>query len=167
MKILAQNKDLDLNLDQTAWQGMRNQLEKDRVGNHWGDFSTQAMAMKLLNPNQELNINLTDWQGIKDELNGYRKSGRWGYFSEQAMAIKLLGPTQDLRVDQIDWQNMEDFLKMYRLWHVSDFFNHAMSMAILAAEEVKITDKGLEVNMRKPKKSLASEVPPMPETKQF
>ena len=47
IKILAPDKSSQLNIDNQAWQGMKQELEQDRNGKWWR-FTDLAMAMKIL-----------------------------------------------------------------------------------------------------------------------
>lgn len=62
-------------------------------------------------------------------------------------------------ITEEDWSGMRQGLEKDR-WRV-------MRMKILAAEEVRVTDKGIALVMPKPKIKLKADIPPMPETKKF
>ena len=163
MKIL--DPEIDLNLNENAWQGMRQLLDSRRTDKKWGDFSSLAADIKILDPTLGLNLNPDTLRGVRDQLEIYREADNWWIFSWQAMHMKILDPRIDLNLDETAWQGMRESLKNFRGdW--SSFSKQAMLMKILAAEEVKVTDKGLEIKMRKDK-PLTSGVPPLPETKQF
>ena len=205
MKILGQTK--NLNLDQTAWQGMKDRLENLREIPRWGDFFSLATGMKILDQRQNLNLDQAAWQGMQNEIKGWNdiwkrqhlslramdikilypakelglnqanwqtmrdgleeaRNNNWRDFSHQAAAIKVLDPKADLGLDEAVWQDMRDELEACRKNGGWGFFcSLVMDMKILAADEVKVTENGLEITMRKPK--LTSGVPPMPETKKF
>ena len=171
MKIIDPTQDLGLN--QTAWNGMKKQLEEYRLrdqAHQWKNFSAQAMRMKILDPNQDLNLDQSAWQHMTDELEYYRTGGYWDSFAYQAMIMKVIDQKYDLKLDQATWQGMRGELEALRQENETEewkkFISLATEMKILAAEEVKVTDRGLEIKMRKDK-PLTSSVPPLPETKQF
>ena len=74
------------------WQKMKDKLASYRQINAWGNFATQAMAVKILCPEKagELNLDLAAWQGMKDRLASYRQANDWWNFSAQAMVMKIL-----------------------------------------------------------------------------
>ena len=97
-----------------------------------------------------------------------RNPDRWGEFSWRAMAVKIMNPKIDLNLNRESWDGMRKFLEFAReLENYDTFSKHAAAMKILAAEKVEVTDQGLNIAMPKKKKSLKSNVPPMPETKKF
>ncbi len=68
----------------------------------------------------------------------------WPDFTEQAANMAIIAPERkaELGIDAA-WQRMLDELEGYR--HRSDrlrFINQATGMAILAADEIRITEKG-------------------------
>lgn len=168
MKIL--DPTLDLNLDQADWQRIRDILKKTVI---WDIFSRRAVEVRLLDHDYDLNLDQNDWRDIQDTLKKYRRDKNWGYFCSHAANVKILDSKIDLGLDKEAWQGMRDKLEWYRERckngneSLGVFSDHAREMKILAAEEVKVTDKGLEINMRKDKKDTLSDVLPMPEAKQF
>ena len=181
MKIF--NQDIGINLDDKAKQGMIQELYKKRIqiktGIHananfphkpWSftDFPKLATEIKITDPNIEFDVNEIAWDGMRQELEGFRDDNNWYAFAQQAMQMKILDPNIDLGLNQDAWDGMRSRLKTYgggTGWIM--FSGQAVAMKILAAEEVKVTDKGLEINMRKKKDSLTSDVPPIPEIKKF
>ena len=84
------------------------------------------------------------------------------------MNMKILDPKIDLNLDVTAWKGMREDLEKEKSKKIKlSFLSRAMRMKVLAAEKVSVTDKGLEINMRKDKAPLSSEVTPLPETKQF
>jgi len=84
--------------------------------------------------------------------------------------MKVLFPEKasTLSPDKTAWQGMKEQLTGYRArkeW--PQFFLHAMRMKTLVAEEVKITDKGLEIIMQKEKPEFEEKTPPMPQRRKF
>ena len=146
---------------------MRSELRKQRQAKEWLYFSARALEMKILDSDIDLKLTQKDWQGMLDDLKEYRREENWPYFSSQAMAVRILDPKMDLRLDQQAWNGMRDDLERCRHdKNYIDFSELTLAMKILVAEKVEVTDNGLEISMRKDK-PLVSEVPPVPETKQF
>jgi hypothetical protein len=126
------------------------------------------MKMKILDPSRDLNLDQVAWQGITAKLGVYRQAELWDDFARLAVSIKILDSSKNLDLDQKAWQKMKIELNEFEQDNNWERFSSlAMNMKILAAEEVKVTNKGLEINMRKNKDVLASEVPPIPEIKKF
>jgi len=153
-----------------------------REDEEWDNFSSIAMAMKILNPKIDLNIDEETWQGMKSQLELYRsdvkidqpdEDGAFMYFSQLAMKMKIICPQRadELNLDQDTWARLRDELEEWRPdvggnpsnWQ--EFTLECMRQKILAAEKVEVTDNGLEITM--PEKKFGSEAPSLPETKQF
>ena len=145
MKILDPNIDLDLN--ETDWQKMRNKLEEYKTANNWGALSSLAMSMKILDPQIDLGLHDATWQNMRDELYRYRENNNWDEFSSLAMKIKILDPEKFVLNDE-DWKGMRDLLDRYRImgndpgggW--TSFSTLAMEMKILDPD----IDLGLDDN---------------------
>ena len=93
-----------------------------------------------------------------------------------ALALKLLGIEPVL--NDGSWQIIKNRLEtvaeklMSKERHESSFgiphyFNMASKMKMLAAEDIKITDKGIEIKMPENKEPLQSETLSMPEVRNF
>ncbi|KKP33201.1 MAG: hypothetical protein A2360_04895 [Candidatus Staskawiczbacteria bacterium RIFOXYB1_FULL_32_11] len=93
--------------------------------------------------------------------------GKWVNICQLASEIKFLDSKRNLGIEKEDWEGMKKELKAeMEGWGAYSFEGMAGDMKVLAAEEVKVTGKGLEINMRKTK-TLESETPQIPEQKEF
>lgn len=106
---------------------------------------------------------------INRYLNFWRQSEDWSGFAEVGMRYRLISPDgfPQLDIKQDDWLGMRKSLKKYRtnkLWDV--FAIHMMYMSVMTAEEIQITDKGLEVIMP-PTRSLSGPIPKLPLERRF
>ena len=101
LKILFPDKMVELNLD-SAWQGMKDNLESSRRNDYWLDFASKAMRLKILFPDRvtELDLNDSAWQGMRDELESYRDNNEWWRFANQAMYLKILAADKVEVTDQ-------------------------------------------------------------------
>jgi hypothetical protein len=165
----------DLNIDDECWQGMKSALE-DAEKTNSGNGPGLARNMKILRPDQSI-LSPEIWRRIDGALEAYKKDldknsfGGTGYesFLHLAANIKILDPSHDLGIDDGVWEKLKGRLEWVRgEGSYVDILDDLMNMKILAAEDVRIpSEGGLVVNMRKPKSEFASDVPPLPETKQF
>ncbi len=132
------------------------------------DLSLEQEETKELKFDPETEISKTDWQAMKNELESDRQDNDWWAFAHQAMRLKILFPDKASELDlDSAWQGMKDKLKSDRQnnrWR--DFATQAMFLKILAADEVKVTNQGLEITMLPPE-SFKSEKKPRPERKNF
>ena len=89
MKILKPDKAAELNIDDLAWQGMKQRLEVFREKDWRQDFIRQAMYMRIICPDKfaELNIDDADWQGMKKVLEKSYRGRNWPFY---AMCLKIL-----------------------------------------------------------------------------
>jgi len=100
MKILDPSQ--EFNLDQKAWDNMKDELHRDKVdfqmpGLHGfkENFSNRAMAMKILDPSQELDLDQEAWGYMKAQLERHSYdselyNGSWLTFFDEAAAMKIL-----------------------------------------------------------------------------
>ncbi len=162
LKILFPNKASELNLNDSAWQGMTNKLESYR-DNDWWNFTNQAMRLKILFTDRvpELDLNDQAWKGMKGRLEEMMTS------SYQARSLKIIFPEKmsGLNLNPV-WQKTENALEKCRQnndWQL--FANLATNLKILAADKVEVTDQGLKITMPIP--DFKSEKKPRPERRQF
>ena len=175
MKILFPERVGELNLNEGLWEGIKIAITRDRLGHLWRALADKLIAAKILFPEMisELHFDEFDeevWREIKKEMDSSRAAGNWEVFSWRAVALKFFFPkrVQELGLDAKAWQGMEDMLPQYQADDAQrDFAVHAMLMKLLAAEEINITDKGLEIIMQKKDPEFKEETPPMPQARKF
>lgn len=157
MKALDPSRKNDM--DSKSWDKIDNLLKHDKKHKNWWSFLHLASAARIVDQNRDLGIDEATLLELKKE--------RVNDFGSTAMCLRILDPEHFLNPDTAEWEDMKKKLSECRKkQNRNDFIDQAMSMAILAAEEVKVTDKGLEVKMRKDG-SLGGGTPPLPETKKF
>ena len=114
MKILRPVKFDELNIDDQAWRGMKENLETNR-NYDWRTFNSQAANMKILQPERfsELGINDQSWQNMKEALEALQD---YNYFAVQAVDMKILQPNKfsELSIDDKVWQKMKAQLEIDR-----------------------------------------------------
>lgn len=135
------------------------------------DFIYSAYNLLVIQPQKKEELELDDkvWQKMKIVLNEKRNIFL-GSFIELAMRTFVFWPDRknELNIDHEAWKEMKNELKKRR--NVLDktllgFAELAMSMYILSADRVKITDQGLELEMPE-KESHQQKIPPRPERRQ-
>ena len=127
--------------------------------------------MKSLFPERiaELGLDEEAQQETKQQLDILCQGKNWWSISEQAVRTKTLWPekTAELGLDEEAWQGMKRELEILRQkeeWE--EFFKQVMEMKILAAKEVKITDRGIECVMPS-KESFRESKPERPVRRKF
>lgn len=160
--------ELRIEENDNAWRLLEEELKYLGESEIWNQFCRQLAIMKLYNPEHHVNVSEVDLKNIKDTLEKYKNREDWASFSEMASHVKVSGLGLDLNLDRATWRGMKEKLSEYRTRPNSYlyFLWHAAAMNILAAEEVKVTGKGLEINLRKPG-LLQSETSLMPEQRNF
>jgi len=169
LKVLSPEKFSEFHIDNNDWQGMKEVLESYKNGDHWDNFAWHAMKMKIIFPNKtsELFLDENAWFHMEETLFRHRNNNDRALF---AMEMRLLFPEKvlDFRIDKQMWDEMGKALTQSRIENeYYDFSTLAVTMKLLAAEEIKITDQGLEVIMQKEKSEFKEETPPMPQTRKF
>ena len=147
-------------------------LQRYRSQENWPYFAYYAMYTAILFPNKisELNIDETAWQGMIDSLGHFRNMEWVDLFARLASEMRLLCPerTSELGLDAAMWQKIKELFDLYRSedkW--IGILDLAKSSKLLAAEEIKITDQGLEIIMQREKPEFKEETPPIPQTRKF
>jgi len=168
MKVLDSKK--DFKISQAEWQSAQEKLQEYGSVSLWQDFLIFASAMNIVAPSKNLELNQKATEGVRELLDGCKEAGNWYMFSNIAAQLKILDANIDIGLDEVAWRGMRSELekqrKNYVDGHTTDIATQAANMKILAAEKVEVTDRGLKLIMPE-KRSLQSETPEMPETKQF
>jgi len=158
----------ELNLGEGVWEKMKEGLEVWRTNKNWLRFFSQAVGMMFFSPEktEELNLNEEAWKAEREMLEYYQDknlSKDFGYIYSHLENIKqaiILFPEKVRELGLLNediWNEIKGVMEDRRPsdpegFKNSDIFTRwAVAMKILAAEEVKVTDKGLEITMRKPK----------------
>ena len=108
------------------------------------------------------------WQNIQKELPYYADKGDWEIFSGLTAYAKVLFPDRNIAISKGRWDQMIDHLnklKTDKKWR--DFSIMVMSLKILAAEQVKITEQGLEIGESREAANLKQQKQKRPERRQF
>lgn len=168
MKVI--DPQMDISPVKEVWGKMTATLKHYKTDiTQWRKFIEQAMRMKVIDPQTDIQRDEDIEDFGRDVVQKSRTRSEWFWFSKEAMEVKILDPKADLKISQKEWAEMKKYLNNFLLaeHHVSwwNFSTMAMAMKILAAEEVKVTDEGLEINMKKP--NLSSESPELPEQRKF
>ena len=153
-----------------SWQEIIEYIKAWKNSKNWSVFLDYAKSIKIIDPSAEINFDVSeeDNNDMLDWLKEQKTPDGWKDFTVNAANMRIFDPKLELGLDKEAWQAMKAQLEVYQRDHNwKRFSDMAMKMKILAAEELKVTDKGLEITMRKKKASLSSLVPPLPETKQF
>lgn len=155
------------------WKNMAAELKKLR--GFLGDlkaFAKQAMAMKILNPDEDFDLDKRSLLGLgrstwgslmtdmKEEIKNTKESieenkkagekgmGYWEFFAEEAMAMKIIEPSRDLKLDSTVEQGMKDQLQKIDVQIQADeFANLVMAIKILhpsidLGKDLKLYDQG-------------------------
>lgn len=100
----------------------------------------------------------------------YAEHTRAGDYLDTLCMVKILFPKRFSEIELKDdfWKIQKNALAQLRSNGQWEYFaKSAAAMKILAAEKIKFTDRGLELEMSKPKKPSGAEAPPLPEKRKF
>lgn len=138
-------------------------LSRWREEENWGQLIEAAMYSKVLNLEAPLDDQAK--RSIQTSILASRASHDWHTFVTRAGWYRILA--QPVQLQEGDWQGIQLDLESHRLnKHWLDFSTFASSMAILAADEVRIPPGGgLELVWKKD--SHQAETPSMPSTRKF
>ncbi len=160
------------NDDQQFWRDLNlNQYFDNKV---WGSFSIAAFEALTLFPKARLSLNDESYEGIKSKVEDLLKLNNITRAIERAGELKFLFPKRaQLKLSSEELAKIHGLLGQYSSedWVKRHGWNRFLQLAawtrVLAAEEAKITENGLEINMSKPKKDFLRPTPPMPEIRKF
>ena len=137
----------------------------------------EQIVFLLLFPERrsELSLTNTDWEDIKQDLEEWRAEKDWWNTLWMLRDIRILFPER-FKEFSLTPRLINEMKKFWRKEYLNEEYiaNKGYSTALLfahnlqiiIAEEVKITDKGLELVMSKPKPKL-DKIPPQPEMRKF
>jgi hypothetical protein len=171
MKVLFPERTDELKLDEETWENMRSDLRSNlEKPLTWSLEYHHLYYMALLFP-EKMNELLNDKvrnvavESFKEDL----KRGLVLMVERGAQLRVILGEltSQQLGFGPEEWREMTDSLEDSRIGKPVSFLFDATHMKILAAEKVEVTDKGLEINMRRKKDSLTTAAAEMPEQRNF
>ncbi|MDO8618637.1 MAG: hypothetical protein Q7R49_01690 [Candidatus Daviesbacteria bacterium] len=132
-----------------------------------------AESLLILFPNRRNELYIDENLIVKRlaAVMSYKEKKQWETFAGGAANLRLLVPQSFARIgiNEADWAGMRaqfDKLRQDPTKRLT-FAYFARHLKILAAKEVKVTDKGLELTMPEPTQALTTSTPPMPETRKF
>jgi hypothetical protein len=134
-----------------------------REATKWTVDPKVMAKLTLIDP--EFKISDDTFQHIRN--NEEKERGRTEYYKKMAN-LRIASGGKAIPLNEMDWKHMRQILETYRLAAVPDgkydeFAEFASSMKVLAAEEVKVSDKGLEIIMQKSKTEVAGDSRKQPE----
>lgn len=175
LKILFPQRFGELNDDNLnrIWTEAKKELETENEGGSDASFNQvhDFLDLILLFPDRKSDINLDEslYLSAKRETEDTLQQGKWHDFVSLALSLRLVFPERftEIKIKTNDWQMMKEALKNSveeKGWN-SRNIALAAGMKILAAEEVKITDQGLEITMPKP--AFQRFAQPLPQIRKF
>ena len=174
MKILFPEKNMNNLIDMDSWRQIIQTFSSMKDIGSLRDSIVFASEVKILNPERFKDLELDEektWDEIETLLDRYRNVNI-DVFAKIARQVRIVFPEKfySLNLDAAMWEKM---MKLFRKQEILDplldprHIQFTASLKLLAAEEIKITDKGLEIIMSKEKPEFKEETPPMPQTRKF
>lgn len=158
----------------TDWQGWLRERQDDEAVR--ATFWRGALCLKVCFPEKfpYLVLSEEDWVREERDAQQYRSASDAEFFTW----VKICFPSQFAArpaFNDVDWDGMHRELDSWRCRALSRvreiyfwrrFTCFARDMLILAAHEVKVTERSLEIVLRKPC-ALGEDVPPLPQLRSF
>lgn len=158
-------EDLKLRMKVSSFDDYKNALISERGNvNYWLNMGeSPVFGVAILYPERfgELKEIPGLVETFEEAARDYRENRDWGGFAEFKFAIKLLG--RDPEITETDWKSMREFVGN----PTSFDWDHAATMKMLEAKEVKMTPQGLQVIMPENENQLADVGEPLPERRKF
>ena len=173
IRIAFPNKTLEIGFGGENWDKLETLIQNSSVDHKTGrnNLLKRFLAAKVLFPERfaRLNIDEDIWQGLSLLLEDPLRKKDWILYDERAMKLRIIFPERIHAFElQKNWHLALGKLKQLRLnesW--VGYLVLAYALKLLAAEEIKITDQGLEVIMQREKPEFKEETPPIPQTRKF
>ena len=174
-KIIFPERTPELNLDDELWKKLEGHL-RGRIMSQgsgktmWTDIARFAMEARFLFPEKFSQLELGDdvWRGVLKNLEKHLRKELWTSYCQRAAQLRVVFPGRfhELKVKD-NWQNARDMLAKLRTnesWN--GFLQLASAMKLLAAEDIKITNRSVEIIMKETP-DFKEEIPPIPQTRKF
>jgi len=117
-----------------------------------GNFFCEACNLKILFPTKfvQLEFDQEILQKARDSASSEKDAGIWMFaYYMSRMRIAFPEMYEEVGISSDDWQAMKERIALYKREGYGNMFLMAASMKILAAEEVRVGDNGLELIMKK------------------
>lgn len=138
----------ELNLDERTYTWIRQAIQKDTVSMS-RIFTTGLTELMIMFPEKrnEFDLNDDEFNGRLESMELMRESNEWLHFAEYASELAVLFPDRkvELNIDSKSLAGMRAGLEpdADSIWWPSA--DMAMHLAIITADEVRITGQGLEI----------------------
>ncbi len=156
-KTLFGSRGLDIpTLQNQEWLGLKANLNRLYEDHNWVAFAHAAADMLVTKPDQQDDLGLLNPE-IYQDLTGWLNQApgqpepeiTLPLFAETAKNLRLLYPNQPYPLSVENWQKMKDVLRTIRgsdnSQDLAKFLTMAANMKMLAAQDLKVTDQGLEL----------------------
>lgn len=169
LKMLYPERLSELNLTEREWIGMKKELDGYGNEDSLKDFAQQAVNMLILYPEKRDEMGIDKVQERLLAEIQQRKETRNIFAVTLAAKHRILFPeTSGVLPTKDDWILYHELLQADRINPRRSMFRKiAVSMKILAADHVEITDKGLELVMPKAKVETHQRLPELPSVRKF
>lgn len=157
---------------ETTWNWIDRQMDDDLKTGQCIRFMAGVFHIKCFDPQRAKHYeDKIPWNAVIKEINSDTQDIPRAFYGADEAAIKVLNPSclKDVFNPLVFKKTLEKFRQEIKENSSGDDLDHAIEIAsnlrILTAEEVKITQNGLEIIDKTP--SLSKPDQPLPETKKF
>ncbi|MDO8618640.1 MAG: hypothetical protein Q7R49_01705 [Candidatus Daviesbacteria bacterium] len=152
------------------WQNWRFQLNTIQQDEDWDDFLSFGANMKLAMPSVRFNTKKIEqaWNPIKMDLEDSAANAN-EYFTNASKA-RIMFPEhfKEITIKKSQWEEAHNVLhNLVNSQTPTDSLALAVSMQILAAEQLEITNEGLKLTMPKNEPQFQLKTPALPEMRKF
>ncbi|MDO8618749.1 MAG: hypothetical protein Q7R49_02260 [Candidatus Daviesbacteria bacterium] len=169
-KILYPEKFTEVGLKEEDYPGFERSVRKQIKDNNAANPFIYSIVrdLKILFPNHEFDF---DWEGLINEHPQVKygvSAASAGSLARLLAGLRIVDENRfkKIAVTGLMWRNFHQHLRNQTLIE-EEFTEMAANMAIIAAEEVVLTEKEFYLIPAKPKPSFTKETPPIPEMRKF
>lgn len=167
-KVLFPEKMADLRLGDRFWK------QAKRLA------CAEFQGLLMLNHSQDLMMIFPDFDPLADNItrekiheqlehliSTHHRKREWDAYAQECQRKKLLFPHEEQIIDPTAWQGMKELLPRFRDPLNSVFLEYTLCLKTLAANEMKITDAGIEIIMPTKKENFEAPISPLPQVRNF
>lgn len=152
LKLVFPEKRAELGLDETTWDGLIKQLDQFRMNQEWDNYAQHARYMKGLFPDRisELKLDQEVWRAFSEKIQAYslKKLSMTEILFMESVQFLFPEKRSALAPTQQTWKEIRATLSKFRAenrW--ASFLLLAFCMKCLAAQDIKVTEYGMEIIM--------------------
>ena len=118
-------------------------LDARNIGSSASEYVKNQYFLKILNPKESIHLSNKEIEAVQEWTNKFMNKGYWHVYARYNAQMRVIDSNFKVNISEENWSHMKDDIKE------NPSLEFPAWLRILAADEVKATDNGLEINTRK------------------